>query len=460
MPLSITASQERRLGLFKLVMMIVISVDSIRSIPLAAQYGPSLLTLYLIAGLAFLLPIISLASRFASQYPQTGGSYLWIEAAFGKKIGFLSVWLQWVVQIIWYPTIFAFIASTFASLIHPAWETNPIFILSISLFSFWLMTFMSSYGITANSWISSIGAIVGTLLPMILIILLALFWILSGQESASSFKLASFIPNQAAWSNAAFFSNILFSLVGIEMATVHAGNVKMPQKTYRKAMISAGLIILGSLSMSSLALCVVIPSHQIGLLNGLMQAFQIFLAKAHLSILLPVIGIAIILGGLGIAFAWISGLARSLHIACRNSGVFKCLHRLNQYGMPSRILILQGCIYSLLIALFLLFQNVNSAYWILSVLSAQFALLYYLILFCAAIKLYRRSNPHPFHSYKTACIEVFMPFLGFSVSFLGILVGLIPPENLSGYTTLGYEGLIASGLIAFLIPMLFLIKKI
>ena len=93
-----SGTSQRSLGLFKLIMITVISVDSIRNIPISAQYGFSLITFYAIAALTFFLPLILITSRFASEYPNTGGSYLWIEAAFGKKMGFVSIWLQWCIN--------------------------------------------------------------------------------------------------------------------------------------------------------------------------------------------------------------------------------------------------------------------------------------------------------------------------------------------------------------------------
>lgn len=444
-------NQKRSLGLFKLIMITVISVDSIRNIPIAAQYGMSLVSFYLVAGACFFLPLILITSRFASEYPNTGGSYLWIEAAFGKKIGFLSIWLQWVYQIIWYPTIFAFIASTIASLVHPAWETNEWFILALCLLGFWTMTLISSYGVKAMGWVSTVGSIVGTLLPMGFVIVLALFWLGKGHVSATPIHAAALIPNQNAMNNLGFFANILFSLLGLEVAAMHAGNVKMPEKTYRRAMTLAGVVILGSLIFSSLALCTVIPPAQIGLINGLMAAFKVFLDQDGLGQLLPIIGIAIVLGGLGIAFSWIIGLARGLQVACSDARIFAPLQKLNQREMPCRILILQGILYSILVSVFLVFPNVNNSYWLLSALTSQFALIYYVFLFCAAIKLSKGKNRWG--------IGGLLPVLAIITSIVGISVGFLPPSSLTGLGIVKYELLIVGGLVLFSCPLVYIFQK-
>ena len=458
--MAIINTPARTLGLFRLTMIMVISVDSIRNISISAQYGFALVSFYALIGITFLLPLILISSRLASQYPNTGGSYLWIQAAFGKKIGFLSIWLQWVYQIIWYPTIFAFIASIVATLIHPALELNSWFILLISLSLFWIMTLFSTYGIKATTWISTIGALIGTLLPMVFIIVLAAYWLASKHVSATPLSLKALLPDQNARDNLSYFANILFSVLGLEVAAMHAGDVKTPERTYRKAMMLAGMIILVSLIFSALALSIVIPPAHIGLLDGLMAAFSVFLDAYHLGALIPFVGLAIILGSLGIAFSWIIGLARGLQVACVDAGVFPSLQALNKRYMPYRVLLLQGVIYSLLVSVFLLFPNVNNAYWILSALTSQFALIYYVILFMAAIKLVGNCKQNKTPGSSKTLINFGLLILAIITSVIGIGVGFIPPTSIPGNSLWKFELLLIAGLVLFCLPVIFICKRI
>ncbi len=34
---------------------------------------------------------------------QQGGMFRWVGEAFGEKLGFLGIWLQWIENTIWYP---------------------------------------------------------------------------------------------------------------------------------------------------------------------------------------------------------------------------------------------------------------------------------------------------------------------------------------------------------------------
>ena len=74
--------RQSELGWLALVMMAIISVDSLRNLPIAAQFGVSLITFYGIAGLFFFVPLAWVTSKLAITYPKTGGSYVWIREAF------------------------------------------------------------------------------------------------------------------------------------------------------------------------------------------------------------------------------------------------------------------------------------------------------------------------------------------------------------------------------------------
>lgn len=451
------ASQKKKcLGVFQLMMIAVVSVDSLRNLPIGAQYGLSLITLYAVAGLAFFLPLAWTTSQLAVRFPNVGGSYLWVEAAFGKSLGYLSIWLQWTYNIIWYPTIFAFISSTLLSLASIDVESNRWLILLICASLFWLITFVHSFGMRASSWISAVSAIVGTLVPMLLMIGLAAYWLLSGAPSATPLTWQGLKPDAATLNNLAYFSNILFSLLGLEVIAMHAGNVKDPARSYPKALMSSALIILTTLMLSSLALCIVIPPGKIMLISGIMDVFNLFFASYHFPIGTTLIGWCIIIGGLGIASSWMIGLARGLHVALASTNSPKILLKLNKNGVPLNVLYFQGIIYTLLLSAFLLLPNVNSSYWLLSALSAQFALLYYALLFAAAIKLFR-SAPQ---KKLVAILGYVLPISAGVMSVIGISVGFIPPSNIQPADVLQYELFMILSLLFFcIIPFLVLRKK-
>ena len=209
-----TLAHKKPLGLLSLTMMAIISVDSLRNVPIAAQYGLSLVSFYLIAALFFFFPLAWISARLAASFPKAGGSYAWISQAFGHRWGTLALSLQWIYNIIWYPTIFVFITVSLAHLLLPEWTHNKIFILGASLVLFWLITALHCFGVRVSAWISIGSALIGTVIPMVFIIGFAAYWLLSGHPSASALTWHALLPASLGSSNLAYFSNILFSLMG------------------------------------------------------------------------------------------------------------------------------------------------------------------------------------------------------------------------------------------------------
>lgn len=435
------SNNKQQLGLFSLIMIAVVSVDSLRNLPISAQYGFSLITFYLVASIAFFIPVSWLASKLSVSHAATGGSYVWIEKAYGPSFGYLSIWLQWVYNIIWYPTIFAFINSTLASLIAPAYQTNQWFILLTSLAFFWVLTFVHCFGIRAFNWISTFGAIIGTLIPMFIIMSLAIFWLYAGNPSATTFSWSALLPDEHSMHNLGFFSNILFGLLGLEIISMHAGNIADPKKTYPKAFIISSLLILFTTAGTSLALCILVPYQQIGLISGVMNVFDAFFKAYHLPFSTSIIAVCIIIGGLAIASSWMIGLARGLHVALCSINAPQVLQKCNRYGMPANTLILQACIYTVLVSAFLLFPDINNSYWVLSALTAQFALLYYILLFFAGSKLLRQNKLSKMNYF----LSYFFPMTACIVCAIGIVVGFIPPEQIATTDVVTYETLMVIG---------------
>lgn len=447
----------KKLGVFSLVMIAIVSVDSLRNLPIAAQYGFSLVTFYTFAALFFFIPLAWVASKLAVLYPKTGGSFIWISNAFGNSYGNLAIWLQWIYNIIWCPTIFVFISITLASLISPNLETNKVFILFSSLIFFWFLSLIHCKGIHITSWISSISVFLGTLLPMGIIIFLAFYWIYSGNQSATNLSFSSLIPKSHDLKNISFFSNILFSLLGQEVIAMHAGNVKNPEKTYPKALAISATVILVTIMLSSVSLCVILPAERIGLASGLMDVLKTFFQAYNIKNITVLLGAAIIIGGLGIASSWMIGLARGINVSLSTIKAPLWLQRLNKNEMPQGVLLLQAIVYSILLSFFLFFENINSSYWMLSAITAQFALLYYILLFSAAIKLLLQKQ----QTLLSKILTITMPSIASIMCIIGIVVGFFPPDFVPEASRFTYEIIMISifSIISLFSILRFIIKK-
>ena len=452
-------SPERVLSVFSLVMINVIAVDSIRTLPMAASYGYALITLYVIAGLCFLIPTALITAELATTWPEKGGMYAWVKLAFGPKWGLCVVYLQWIYNVAWYPTILTLIASTIAFLFDPSLIQNSLFITLVVLVTFWGCTFLNFFGMKLSSAVSSVGSLLGTLAPMILISLLALAWLKQGNTPAIQPAWESFFPKIKSLSQLVFFSQIVYSLLGLEMSSVHALEVKNPSKDYPKALLISVIIIMASLIFASLAVAMVVPYKELSNLTGIIQAFQVFSIAFKTPWLGPLVAGAILIGGICQVATWIIGPTKGLFAAADDGLLPKFLGKTNRYNVPYTMLLTQGAIGSLLTLAYIFMPTVDGAYFALSAMAAQLSMLMYAILFCAAVYL-RYSQPDVVRPFKIPGNNWgiwLVAILGMLICMAVVFLGFIPPgDKVDIGDVVIYEGFLIGGIAVILLPIVFI----
>ena len=106
-----------------------------------------------VCGLGFLIPVSLVAAELASMFPyQQGGMFRWIGEAFGRKAGFLGIWLQWVESTIWFPTVLTFgaVSLAFIGMDHVAdshLAANKLYTIIVVLAIYWIATLISMKGL-------------------------------------------------------------------------------------------------------------------------------------------------------------------------------------------------------------------------------------------------------------------------------------------------------------------------
>jgi glutamate:GABA antiporter len=439
------------MSVLTLVMINVIAIDSLRGIPMGAHYGLSLIVYYVIAGLFFFLPSALISAELATAWPETGGIYVWVREAFGKRFGFLVIFIQWVYNICWYPTVLSFLAATLAYLVNPNLANNVWYVLAVVFATYWLLTAITLLGMHVSGRVSTVTAIVGTLLPMPFVTVLGIIWLMMGKPIQMPLNMAALIPDISKPNNLVLLTAILYTLVGMEMSATHAQEVKDPQKNYPKALLYSSVIIFLSLVLSSLAVALVLPTSQLDILTGLLDAFHAFFKNFGLEWLMPFMGIFVIIGIIGGVGAWMIGPTRGMLIAAQDGCVPPFLRKINKKNMPIALLLVQGMIFSIICLVFLVMPSINSSFWILSDLTSQLALLSYIFMFAAAIYL-RYKQPKIKRTYK-------VPFGNFGMWTIGtagilscvitISLGFLPPAQINIGSFAFYETFLITGFIGF-----------
>ncbi|OGT65011.1 MAG: transporter [Gammaproteobacteria bacterium RIFCSPHIGHO2_12_FULL_45_9] len=449
-------SSVRNLSAFAVAMLITGSVDSVRNLPATALFGSQLFFFAIFSALVFLIPTGLLAAQLASNAQLPTGIYGWVRTAFGKRIGLLAVWLQWINTLIWYPTILSFIAGTIAYLISPVLAQNKYYLITIILSTFWIMTLINLRGLKASTRFASTCAVVGMVVPMGLIIFLGLTWLAFNRPLQISFQWQDLWPSFTHGNSWISLTAIMTAFLGMELAAVHVKDVHNPQKTFPRALFFSVIFILFTMIAGALSIAIVLPAHQIQLVSGVMQAFQYFFAAYHLEILTVPLVIMLVLGSVGSLVNWIISPTKGLLHAGEEGFLPPWLCTKNKHNVPSVLLIGQAILVTLICVAFLIMPSVNGSYWFLTALSTQLYMLMYVLMFLAAIQL--EKDPRIVHSTFRIPGKRIGTTIAASAGLVGslttVVVGFFPPDGIDVGPVWQYELSFAIGMCLMAIPAL------
>lgn len=179
-----------------LAFMTTASVASLRPSPSMAIYGLAAIFLYLLPALVFLLPTALVGAELASGW--NGGIYRWVSEALGKPLGFLAVWCQFAMTIAYYPSLLAYVASTFAYVIDPSLAENGVYVAIVIVVVYWSGVWISARGTKTIAGLSSFGLIIGTLIPGVLLVALGIVFLAQGNPSAQPMSADHWLPRGPA----------------------------------------------------------------------------------------------------------------------------------------------------------------------------------------------------------------------------------------------------------------------
>ncbi len=194
-----------------------------------AAFGPiSLVGWVVTAGGAIALALIF--GRLAATTPKTGGPYAYAREGFGDFAGFLIAWGYWIA--LWSGN--AAVAVAFAgylSFLVPFIGESQIAGLAAALGAIWLLTWMNVRGVKEAGIIQLVTTVM-KLVPILILIVFGVAYI-----DTANFTPANVSGQSAISAISACAALTLWAFIGLESATVPAGDVVDPERTIPRATI-------------------------------------------------------------------------------------------------------------------------------------------------------------------------------------------------------------------------------
>lgn len=417
----------------------------------------------LLGGFFWFVPVALISAELASvEGLEKGGIFGWVGHLLGEKYGFAAIFYEWFQSTICFITMSYFIVSVVSDVFHlPILEHNMWMKFLAVAILFWVMTLCQWHGVEKTVQLAKWGMILGIILPTVLFCILSVMYLLEGNPLRITMNWQSFVPDFHQLSTLVVASSFVLAFGGIEASASHVNELSQPKKNYPLVIVTLMVMTILLDGLGGLSIAAVVPQSKLSLSDGVIQAFRFLLNYfiPHSEWLVVVIAICLIFGVVAQISSWIMGPSKTLYIAAQEHLLPHKLTKVNRYGIPTTILIVQGVIVTLWDAL-LTFgsQGAGNVSFFVSVsLTSVIYLCAYLLMFGAYFMLIFKY-PHRKRTYQAVSNRFFKLLIACSGTFLSVatlMIAFIKPSALSQNEGSTYQWMLMVGtLIMVVLPFI------
>lgn len=191
--------------------------------------------------------------RLAGRTERSGGPYAYARDGFGDLTGFLVGWGYWAAVFVATPAVaIAFVG--YLAVFVPALDENPVLQAASALALIWSTTLISMRGVAAAGLLQLVTTLL-KLIPLILIIGAGLF--LGSSDNLPGFNPSGGTP-LAVLSATALLT--MWAFAGMETGVIPAGDVREPEKTIPRAVVTGTVFTAFIYVASTTAVMALVPA--------------------------------------------------------------------------------------------------------------------------------------------------------------------------------------------------------
>lgn len=421
------------LGFKDVAVLTFISNFGIRWFAVAAALGASSIFFWIIGAIFFFLPLTFMSAHLSKLYPEEGGIYAWVRHSLGDRSAFVVAWLYWITNIFFYPAILIFLATNLAYLLgNPELANNNVFICTTVIVSFWIIIFISLFGLKANKLLTEYGGTLGTILPTLFLILLGFLVLFLTHHSATIINFHTVLPNGAVMHSLANLSIIMFAMTGIEIIPTFANVVKNPKKDLYFGLLLGAISIVACYILGTVAMNIVLSPSEVQNTSGLIHTFDLIANKLHIPWMTRYMAFLLIFSEFAAVSIWLIATI-TIFFKCTQKGLLpQWCQKTNQHNAPSNALWFVGVLVTLIVLFTNFLPEVSNIYELLILVSAVLYFVPYLFLVLTYVKNIKKLPHSPILPW---CFAFFV----FVSLILGILFSFQPPAGMSAKSEILYE---------------------
>ncbi len=314
-------------------------------------------------------------ARLARITPVSGGPYAFTRLGFGRFAGFLVAWGYWVSIWASLPAMAAGLVG-YLGILVPALKGQLAINVAIGLGAIWLVAVINIRGVREAGIFQAI-TVYTKMVPFIAISVFGLFWV-----DWETFTVLNPSDQPFLGALAATAPLTMFAFLGVESATVPAGDVKQPERTIPIATVLGTLVASAIYILGTTVVMGVIPREV------LMTSSAPFADAASVmwgEWASTIIALAAVISSLGALNGWTLMLSQVPLAAAREGAMPALFARTNAKGVPALGIVVSVTLSSLLLLVDASGSHAMAAFYNLIVnLSTDAAMIPYV--FCALVE--------------------------------------------------------------------------
>ena len=388
----------KTLGVRDMTLFTVSAILLLDTLAASASIGVSSISWWFILGILYLVPYGMISAELGTTYPEQGGIYAWVRDTFGARWSTRLTWLYWLNNVFWISSVLVLFSGIFSQMFIPEMSLVAKLLLSIAVT--WVVIFITILSLRIGKWIPNIGAIIKLVAFVALIAGGIAFAMHDGISVANDFSLGSFMPEWGA--STQYISTIIYGMLGFELMSSAAEEMKNPTRDIPKAVFWSALIVFSMYVLGTFAVLAAVPVGDIDLVEGLVDTFRILFGETPLGVAAAtLIGTFVLFTFFSNSVTWSIGANRAAAEAAIDQELprfFGITHK--AYGTPVGAAITLGVSMTAILLIYGFLAGSNEdLFWKLFAASAVIYMLPY-IGACLAFYRARRIDPDRPRPYK------------------------------------------------------------
>lgn len=432
-------SKQVYISVLALTMMNVSMVAGLANDVQQSFYGLASITYFAIGAICFFIPTALVAAELATGWSQRGGIFRWVGEGLGKG------WALTCLLILWFETMLNFgiaMPSFTATVLFytPNYDAavkfaqNPqheVLIMTGFIILYWFLTFLATKGVKAFANLAKYGVIIGSLIPLVVMIILAIVWVAQGHQPAIPITPKGLIPKWNGMGTLALAAGVFFSYTGIDMNAAHIKQLRNPEKEFPKAMFISVVLAFLIFVIGTVIIAIIVPEKQINILYTLFTVFRVLGSTIGMPWLYMVLVWALLCNTIAMVVTNMAGPSFMLGQAGGSGFLPHWFQKKNKHKMPARLMYTQIAGMTVIAYLVKLIPNVEGFVILLTQTITVLYLFYYVLMFTAFLKL-RYDQPNRPRAFKIPGGKFgawLIGGIGIISSIFGIVLAIYPPTQ-------------------------------